>query len=60
MILRRHIWPALERIGVTKRSTGTPYAHGLATMLRQHGVDLKTAQGLLWHANSRITLEVYQ
>jgi integrase len=29
-------------------------------MLRQQGVDLKTAQELLRHANSRITLEVYQ
>ena len=29
-------------------------------MLRQQGVDLKTAQKLLRHANSRITLEVYQ
>jgi hypothetical protein len=29
-------------------------------MLRQHGVDLKTAQELLRHANSRITLEIHQ
>jgi len=29
-------------------------------MLRQQGVDIKTAQKLLRHANSRITLEIYQ
>lgn len=29
-------------------------------MLRQKGVDIKTAQELLRHANSRITLEIYQ
>ena len=36
------------------------FRHGLATMLRQHGVDIKTAQELLRHANPRITLEIYQ
>jgi site-specific recombinase XerD len=34
--------------------------HGFATMLRQSGVDLKTAQEMLRHANSRTTLEIYQ
>lgn len=29
-------------------------------MLRQRDVDIKTAQELLRHANSRITLEIYQ
>jgi hypothetical protein len=29
-------------------------------MLRQQGVDIKTAQELLRHTNSRITLEIYQ
>jgi integrase len=60
MILRRHIRPALNRIGVTKRIGWHSFRHGLATMLRQHGVDIKTAQELLRHANSRITLEIYQ
>jgi integrase len=60
MILRRHIRPALERIGVTKKIGWHSLRHGLATMLRQQGVDLKTAQELLRHANSRITLEIYQ
>jgi integrase len=60
MILKRHIRPALKRIGVTKRIGYHSFRHGLATMLRRHGVDIKTAQELLRHANSRITLEVYQ
>ena len=60
MILKRHIRPALERIGVTKRIGWHSLRHGLATMLRRQGVDLKTAQELLRHANSRITLEIYQ
>ena len=29
-------------------------------MLRQQGVDLKTAQELLRHANSRTTMDIYQ
>ena len=61
MILKRHIRPALKRIGVEGKRIGWhSFRHGLATMLRQHGLDLKTAQELLRHANSRITLEIYQ
>lgn len=60
MILRRHIRPALERIGVTKKIGWHSLRHGLATTLRQQGVDLKTAQELLRHANSRITQDIYQ
>ena len=60
MILKRHIRPALKRIGVTKRIGYHSLRHGFGTMLRQQGVDLKTAQGLLRHSNSRITLEIYQ
>lgn len=52
MILKRHIRTALERIGVTKRIGFHYFRRGLAVMLRQHGVDLKTAQELLRHANS--------
>ena len=60
MILRRHVRPALNRIGVTKRIGWHSFRHGLATTLRQHGVDIKTAQELLRHASGRITLEIYQ
>ena len=59
MILRHHIRPALERIAVAKRIGGHSFRHGLGTMLRQQGVDLKTAQELLRHANGRITLDIY-
>lgn len=60
MILKRHIRPALERIGVKKQIGWHSFRHGLATILRQKGVDIKTAQELLRHANSRITLDIYQ
>lgn len=60
MILRRHIRPALQRIGVTKRIGWHSFRHSLGTMLRQKGVDVKTAQELLRHANSRTTMDLYQ
>ena len=60
MILRRHMRPALERIGVKKRIGWHSFRHSLGTMLRQKGVDVKTAQELLRHANCRITMDLYQ
>ena len=60
MILRRHIRPTLRRIGVTKRTGWQSFRHGLGTMLRQQGVELKTAQELLRRVNRRITIEIYQ
>ena len=35
------------------------FRHSLATNLRSLGVDVKVAQDLLRHANSRITLDIY-
>lgn len=40
------------RIGVQKTIGWHSFRHGLATMLRRKGVDIKTAQELLRHANS--------
>jgi len=60
MVLRRHIRPALKRIGVTKRIGYHSLRHGFGTMLRQQDVDLKTAQELMRHPNGRITSEIYQ
>lgn len=60
MILKRHIRPALKRIGVTKRIGWHSFRHGLATMLRQMKVDVKTAQEMMRHANSRIMIDFYQ
>jgi integrase len=60
MVLKKTIRPALVRAGITGKVIGWhSFRHSLATNLRAAGVDLKTAQELLRHANSRITLEVY-
>ena len=60
MILRRHIRPALTRMGVTKKIGWHSFRHGLGTMLRRMKVDVKIAQEMLRHANPRITMELYQ
>jgi hypothetical protein len=50
----------LEALGIKRQIGWHSFRHGLATMLRQQGVDLKLAQAMFRHANSRITLQVYQ
>jgi integrase len=60
MVLRRHIRPAFARWGVTKRIGWHSFRHGFSNLLRENRVDVKVAQELLRHANSRITLDIYQ
>jgi integrase len=59
-LLKKIIRPALKLAGIEGKAIGWhSFRHSLATNLRAAGVDLKTAQELLRHANSRITLDVY-
>jgi site-specific recombinase XerD len=60
MVLKRTIRPALVRAGITARIIGWhSFRHSLATNLRSLGVDVKVAQELLRHSNSRTTMDVY-
>ena len=60
MVLKKIIRPALVRAGVTGKVIGWhSFRHSLATNLRSMGVDVKIAQELLRHANSRTTLDLY-
>jgi site-specific recombinase XerD len=48
------------RAGITDNVIGWhSFRHSLATNLRSMGVDVKVAQELLRHANSRITMDLY-
>ena len=60
MILKRCIRPALSKAGIRGKVIGWhSFRHSLATNLRSLGVDVKIAQDLLRHANSRTTMDVY-
>jgi integrase len=60
MVLRKIIRPALVRARVTGKVIGWhSFRHSLATNLRALGVDVKVAQELLRHANSRTTMDLY-
>ena len=57
---QKSIRPALERAGITGKVIGWhSFRHSLATNLRSLGVDVKVAQELLRHANSRTAMDLY-
>jgi integrase len=59
-VLKKFIRPALVRARVTGKVIGWhSFRHSLATNLRSLGIDVKVAQELLRHANSRVTMDVY-
>jgi len=59
-LLKKSIRPALERANIHGKIVGFhTFRHSVATQLRSLGVDVKVAQELLRHANSRITLDIY-
>jgi integrase len=60
MVLKKVIRPALVRVGITDKVIGWhSFRHSLATNLRSLGVDVKVAQELLRHSNSRTTMDLY-
>lgn len=60
MVLKKVIRPAITRAKIKGKIIGWhSFRHSLATNLRSLGVDVKVAQELLRHANSRITMDLY-
>jgi len=58
-LMKRHIRPAAQRAGITKRIGWHTFRHTFSTLLKANGEDIKVVQELLRHANSRITLDIY-
>jgi integrase len=59
-LLKKSIRPAINRAGIEGKIIGWHnFRHTLGTILRSIGADIKVAQDLLRHANSRTTLDIY-
>ena len=57
-MLKRHIFPAAKRAGITKR-IGWHSFRTLATLLQSSGASVKTTQELMRHSSPVITLGTY-
>jgi integrase len=57
--MKRYIKPVAREAGINKNIGWHTFRHSFGTLLKANGEDVKTVQGLLRHANSRITLDVY-
>jgi hypothetical protein len=58
-VLKRHLWPAAQRAGITKRIGWHSFRRTLATLLQFSGATLKTTQELMRHASPGITMGIY-
>lgn len=58
-VLKRHVYPAAERAGITKRIGWHSFRRTLATLLQSSGASVKTTQELLRHASPGITMGIY-
>jgi integrase len=58
-VLKRHVQPAAERAGITKRIGWHSFRRTLATLLQSSGASVKTTQELLRHASPGITMGIY-
>lgn len=58
-VLKRHIYPATARAGITKRIGWHSFRRTLATLLQSSGASVKTTQELLRHASPGITMSIY-
>jgi integrase len=58
-VLKRHIFPAAKRAGITKRIGWHSFRRTLATLLQSSGASVKTTQELMRHSSPLMTLGTY-
>jgi integrase len=58
-VLKRHIFPAAKRAGISKRIGWHSFRRTLATLLQSSGASVKTTQELLRHSSPVMTLGTY-
>jgi integrase len=58
-VLIRHVMPAAERAGITKRIGWHTFRHTFATLLQATGAGMKVTQELLRHSSPLMTMGTY-
>jgi integrase len=58
-LLRHHIRPAAQRLGIAKRIGWHTFRRTYSTLLRATGAELKVMQELMRHSTIRVTLDTY-
>jgi integrase len=58
-LMRKIVWPAAKRAGISKRIGWHTFRRSLASLLVVESPDMKLTQEILRHANARITMELY-
>jgi integrase len=58
-ILRKHIRPVAQGLGIQKQFGWHTFRHTYSTLLRSVGTEFKVMQELLRHSSLRSTLDVY-
>jgi integrase len=58
-VLKRHVLPAADRAGITKKIGWHSFRRTLATLLQSSGASVKTTQELLRHSSPVMTLGTY-
>ena len=60
MVLKNHVRPAADRVGIGKTIGWHTFRHSLGSLMGDKGENLKVVQELLRHASPKITAEIYQ
>jgi site-specific recombinase XerD len=58
-LLRHHIRPVAQELGITKRIGWHTFRRTYSTLLRATGAELKVMQELMRHSTIRVTLDTY-